>query len=455
MILRSARTVAVAVLACVAVALAYNLLHGPSYTASVRVLVSPGAADPAAVAQDNGQAARNQAELLGDPGLVLRMVPELASLPHAGGLPGGAPGATAPSRWRRLAASLGLIEAAYPRQAFAARLSHGLRVRAVGDTDVILVSLSWPDPDFAAAALNRILAGYEHAVSDASDARRAWRLAAAGQAQAQARLAEIDQRLSAAQAGGDAASQRRLRDSTQAALEAARTQADGIRVERALAARKRDAVDRAFHGGGWVDSPDAEDSPAGAPALQQSFVDLLDKRQTLLARLPADNPKVRAIDAQIGRVREENYQAVRQRLTARLAGLDDRLAQANAGIAEDEARLRELDAHLSELALLTQSRAADAGLEEEAARAAEAARRRFDPAWMQAAGTRVLSAAMPPVQPDWPGPDMVLRLAAGCGLALGLAVAAWSERSRRHIDTPADIVRHLGIEVLAQLEDYS
>ena len=81
--MRIVATVALSVLA----AATYNVVHGPRYTASMRLLVSPGegaislqqpqndARGATLLLPDHGQAARNLAALLNDPGLVASMLP--------------------------------------------------------------------------------------------------------------------------------------------------------------------------------------------------------------------------------------------------------------------------------------------------------------------------------------------------------------------------------------------
>ncbi len=454
---RRLRRIAAVAAICVTIAVCYVTVQGPFYTASVRVLVGSDPGDGAGpqAPLEHGQAARNQAELLSDPGLIRRLLPGLRSLPQAD-----APGwldrlsARLGAVWRQRARSLGLVRRPDPGTRLAERISRALRVTAVGDTDVIALSLTWSDPAFAASALNLILAGYQGAVTQAEHARLALHLAETRLADAQAQLNALDERILAATPGGDADQVRRERQRMESRLAAERADADTARLDRELARRKLEAVEKSFRAGGWVDSPDAADSPSGTPALQQSFVALLDRRQTLLAKLPADSPKVHALDQQIARVREQNYRGIRQLLSARIAGLDAGLARDGASIADDEAGLRDLDARQSSQDVLAQARAAEAARVMEERRRTEAARQRLDPAWVEVGSTRVLSEAVPPAEPDWPAPALVLEAACLAGLVLGLAAAMAAERTRRTIDRPEDVARFLNIETLALLETY-
>jgi uncharacterized protein involved in exopolysaccharide biosynthesis len=112
-----------------------------------------------------------------------------------------------------------------------------------------------------------------------------------------------------------------------------------------------------------------------------------------------------------------------------------------------------MDAGQAELAVLTQSRAAATARLAEARRHAEQIQARIDSAWQEVGGTRVLSTVRPPVEPNFPSPDFLLQVATLGGLLAGVASAVLSERARPTIDRPADIARHLGVEVLARLDD--
>jgi uncharacterized protein involved in exopolysaccharide biosynthesis len=452
LLLRRSRRSAVVTILTIALALAYNVIHGPVYTASLRVLVSPnlGAAasvssvdEAALILRDHGQTARNQAELLRDPGLIHRLAPGLRQLRGAAARSGGA---ALHSAWSHIAERLGFAPAVDPQEIFAARITRALTVTAVGDTDVVRLDFTWPDRHFAADALNTLLLGYQHAVAETAGARDALVRAKADLADAQAAVASVTARVDAAQA---ALAGLGSPDSIRAELEAARTAADELRLDRELARRKLDAADQAYRSGGWVDGPAAP----GTPLLARNFAMLLGKRQEAAQASPANNAAVHKIDLQIKQVREQNYRAVRRAYSADLAALDTKLAAGQAAVASGEARQRAMDARRSELDVLVQARAAAASRVTEARRRAEQIQARIDSEWQEVSGTRVLSTVRPPTEPNWPAPDFVLQVAILAGVLAGLASAVLAERARRTIDRPVDIVRHLGVEVLARLDD--
>jgi uncharacterized protein involved in exopolysaccharide biosynthesis len=444
--------IGVVTLGAMAAGVGYNALAGASYTASARIVATaaPGGAEPGAptalVFQDRGQLARSQAALFGDPGLLRPLLPALKARLQT-------------TDRRPVAVFLAQVAGwfagrADPDEALYASLTHALSAAAIGDTDVVALRFTWPDPRFAADALNLILSGDETAVSRAAGARLDIKLADQALHDADAQVQALDAQLAAVPVGQDEAEMERQRDRIASRLAASHGTGDALRVERELAQRKLDTVEQAFRNGGWVDSPDAQDTPSGAPALQQTFVTLLDKHQTMLTHLPPDSASVRAVDAQIGQVREQNFLAVKQLLTSKIASLDARLSRLDADIAADESGARNTDDSLVKLDALAQTRAA-------AAARAAAAQRRYDDAKLEVdalgrevSGIHVVSAAAAPGRPDAPAPAVLVVMTGFLGLALGVLSAFLAELTRRTMDRPRDIARLLDIEVLARVPDF-
>jgi uncharacterized protein involved in exopolysaccharide biosynthesis len=450
------RRIAVVTLACLAVAVASVLLTGPRYTASARILVSAvegsapagSATQPTLVFQDHGQTARNQAELLSDPGLARPLLPALEAR-----LKQEKPG-WLDQFWNGWLSQGELREGGGDaRDALYARLSRALKAKAIGDTDVVVLRFTWPDRAFAAEGLNLLLRDYQHSVSQAAEAREAMAATDEALREADAQVRALDAQLAAVPVGGDAVTLERERDRIRSRLAASQSDGDALRLDRELARRKLDSVEQAFKAGGWVDSPDAQDTPSGTPALQQTFVTLLDKHQTMLTHLPPDDPHVRAVDAQIGRVREQNYLAVKQVYTAKLAVLDARMARLQAGMQSDEARAGDIDDRLVKLEALSQTRAAAAAHAAAVQRQVDEAKLRIDAIGREVSGLRVLSPATPPLQPDQPTAALVILAAAVGGLIAGIAWAFEAEATRRTVDRSRDITRLLGLDVLARVPD--
>ncbi len=428
--------------------LVWAAAEGDSYTATARIVVAAG--EDGARARDPARLARTEVELLRDPALVRGVIPSAG--------PAQAPASSLLARCRhaiaaggaKLAAWFGSTPPGMSDAAGAARIAHALQVRQAGDTDVLTVSFTWNDPATATAALGAVMARYETAASAGSEAREAARRLAARLGDTQGELTAIETRLAG---GTNADALRGERARLQTRLDGQRASFGQARLERDLAQRKIDGVDHAYRSGGWVDAADAADGTTGATPLAGGFAALLDKRSALLAAGRADSAEMRALDRETARTREQTYALVRQVLAGRLAGQDDRLAAMRAAIADGEATLLTLDRRLSEAEVLEAERTTAAARVAEAARTLDSARLRANAAWVGAGDAPKIGEVTPPAGPDWPSSAAVVGVAALLGLAAGVASAAWAEARRRVIERHVDVSRHLGLEVLACLED--
>ncbi len=434
----------------VAAALIYNAAHGPIYTARLRVLVAPGGSSLAnaqtqaegdastLVIADHGQAARNLAALLSDPGFIVRLLP--APVPEASAAP-----VWARLMARRTAERLGLSAGMDAREDVGAGLARGFSATALGDTDVVELVLRWGDRHFVAAGLEAIAVGTQRAVGDAGAARAALAQASSRVAEAQAALDALDAR------GGPPADDGqvpRQRAAILARLDTARAQADQIRLTINLARHASADVDADYRGGGWVAAAEAGAAPSKAGA---KFAALLEKKQALTSAPTPDARAVAAIDSSIAQLRVQNYRQIHAHYADEIAAAQGRLTPLTGAIAEDEASLRALDAREAEALLVTEDRAARlARLAEEKKRLRQA-RQRIDGAWQEVGAVRVLSRPPPPAEPDWPAPWVVLRGAVLAGIGAGLLSAAVAEHRRRTIVYASDITCRLGVEVLACL----
>jgi uncharacterized protein involved in exopolysaccharide biosynthesis len=442
--------IAAITMAAAAAAYIYTLAHGADYTATARILV---AASP----QEAGQAARDEAEILRDPALIRVMLPALkSSLPEAGG---------ASARmvqqfgawWRRQLISAGLSAPETPDQVFATRLTRALGVMAVPGTDVVTLRFTWSDPGFAAHVLNAVLGEQQSLASANSSAAQEIAVAQSRLNDARAELARIDGQIAALRDAGSGAADpgalEREKDRLANRVSTARAAAEQLRLERDVTTRKLEAADKAFAAGAWVDNPDSASSASGATTIDPVFLDLIDKRQRLLERLQADNPRVRALDQQISDAREHAYQSVKQMLGNRVRTLDERLATLTGQMIQDDAAARGVDDRLVAMeALLSSHAAAAAGLED-AQNHAEEVKRLAESAAREAGGLHVLSQATAPTEPDWPAPILVIAASSLFGLVLGLVSAILAELTRQTFDRPIEVVRLLEIPVLASVPE--
>ncbi len=404
------------------------LWRPPCFTAAMRLVVVP------AGGPDDGRAARNQAELLRDPGLVGAQVAALDALARQ-----------VPPDWR---VRLGLRTPPAEGEALARQVSAALRVAAMGDTDVVTLALRWPDRRFAAAALELVVRSYRQQAAAATAARA--RLVAA-----QGELETAQVRLAAAGVPGPAdelAAPEGARQREEARGQAAREQADAARLERALAQRRLDGLEASFKAGGWVDVGDGDEHAAGAP-VAGGFAALLERRQVLLAAGKADSAALRALDREVARVRQQNFDAARQALVGRMASLDDRLGVLTATMADAEDRLRALDRRSAAAAARAEALRAAARDVAGARLAVARAQGEAESGWHAAGVAQVVSDARATADEDGPGLGVLLGAVAAVAGVAALSSAAWAEARRVTLDRPADILRKLDLEVLAQLGD--
>ncbi len=430
----------------------YGVGTGATYTATGRLMISPAQAG-----LDNGEAARNEAEILRDPSLIRGALPLLwASLPPP---PKGARSVAQAAGvwWHKQLVAIGLDSNTTPDARFEARLERALSVAAIPGTEMVVLTFSWPDPGFPAAVLNTLLSEQQRLASGNAQAAQAAALARSRLVDAQSQLAHIESRIASlpllAGAPPEPGAIEREKDRIDSRLAAARADSDALRLERDLATKKLEAADKAYQGGGWVDNPDAPTSASGAPSLDQGFTDLLEKRGQLLMRLPPDSPKIHALDLQIAQAREHAYQAVKQVLGARLRTVDARLATLATQSEADDAALHSLDDRLVELEALLNSRQEATGHVGEARRQVDDAQRQSDAAMRDADGLRVLSPASVSPEPDFPTPALIFWASILGGFCLGLGSAMLAERHRLTIDRPRDIARVLRLPVLAAVPE--
>ncbi len=440
------------------VAYTWSSATGASYTATARILLA-GTAQPASAqalnVQAPGQAARDEAEILRDPALVMALMPVLRPrLPPPPGFPASLLRGLA-AWWHETAVKTGSAVPQTADQALAAKIGRALVVQAVPGTDVVTLRMAWSSPDFAALVLNALLDNQRRLAQSSAAGSQEVLMAQTRLQAARAQLSGIEAQIAGLPGGAAAADPGPLeqeKDRLAARIAGARAADDQLRLDRDTAARKLEAAEKAYAGGAWVDNPDAATSAAGAATVDPVFVELLDKRQKLLEKLPPDHPRVKAVDGQIAAARAQAYQSARQVLNARLKAIDGRLAAAEQQIAADDEAGRALDDRLVGLrALLASRRAAETGVADAERRADEA--KRAAESMRDSAGLHVMSPATVPAEADFPQPALIVAGGALVGFLLGFASGWLAERTRGTIERPEDVETLLGLTVLARVPE--
>lgn len=155
--------------------------------------------------------------------------------------------------------------------------------------------------------------------------------------------------------------------------------------------------------------------------------------------LGANNPRMQAGAANIDSLHKEIATAtdkLREHLRARIALTEGQLAATEAAQAAAEKRLIEAQAQLDRLAEMQHD--ASFRLQELNRResTAEEAKLRSK---LTFANIAVLDKAVPPIQPAFPKPFIVIPVAIGAGLALGLVLALLAEMLDRRVRVPFDL----------------
>jgi len=466
LLFRHGRSILLITLVSVAAAALYLSLCQKQYTAVTRVLVSLGRekfedlgmqTQPMGnlVFQERAQNINNEVEILRDTALVMHALPALRTCLEQSPLARRRPGLMT-----RLARSVnamlidaGLAQKPDPDTALALRFYRALAVTAVKETDVIDVSFTWNDPQFAAAALNLYIDEYnkQHLRVYASKNSVGFFQDQLRKAQAELKAAS-DAQTAFLHAGGvnnlDV-------EKTQLLAELASLRQDiaGARIDQDAAQIKLSAATASFANGGWIDTEDAANAAAGTQALDQSYVQLSEQRTKLLAQFEPGAEPVQNIDRQIARLRAQKEQALGGFYRGRLAAIADKIARLEAQIAAREQTLRGMTDQTAAYDAIQRRMAAATALVEEYRRKLEQLQVSSEMNADDFSSVRVLSEAAPPVLPSSPKPVLTLGLAFAFGLLAGLATAVLAEFLGRGFHQPGQVTRALRLPVLATIPD--
>jgi uncharacterized protein involved in exopolysaccharide biosynthesis len=386
------------------------------------------------VFQERAQNINNEVEVLRDPELMRVALPALKARLAAS--PGGAGPATPGlmARLHALLVSIGVSKAIDPDTALGIRFYKSLSVTAVKETDVIDVGFTWKDPAFAADALNIYVNAYLAEHLRLYDSKRSVGFFSGQLQKAQAELASADAALAAFMRDGDVTN-----------LDFEKTQKlselGSLRQEAAAAHAEGDAARQR------LGDPDA--AGQGSLAVEQNYVQLLGERARLLQRYEAGADPVRAVDAQIARLKSEKAQGLATVYRGRAEAASGRAARLDAEIAATEQSLRHLTERTAAFDVIQRRRQAASGLVEEYRRKLEELQVSSEMNADAFSSIKVLSRASPPVVPSAPKPMLLLPLALGFGLLAGLAFAVVAESLDRTFRQAAQVARQLGVPVLA------
>jgi uncharacterized protein involved in exopolysaccharide biosynthesis len=238
------------------------------------------------------------------------------------------------------------------------------------------------------------------------------------------------------------------------ALGTLREQEAAAHLEQQTAQIKLASIERASqNGSAWIESGDGGDAANSTPALDQSYMQLLDQRARLLLRFQPRAEQVRDVDSQIARLRSQKYQGIHEVYRGRVAAAAEKIAALDQEIAAKESALRELTDRTADYDAIQRRRTSATDLVNESRHKLEELQVNSDLNSHAFSSVRVLSQVEPPVLPNSPKTALLLGLGAGFGLLAGIAYAVIAEFVSRTFRRPEQVSRVLRLPVLASVPE--
>jgi len=448
-------------LTLVGVAAALAIMLPRRYDAVTGVVVEPmgaGAASDSGAASGRGNPADTQADIIASYGVAARVVdalgltrrPDPMRLIAGGG---------ALHRLRELLAGLLPGAPEQPGQTLRDRLAgqilERLHVRSNGDSRVVKVTYSAPEPEFAAQVANAFVREYLASTAEVGTqpAERTAQLFDLQLAKLRDRLQKAEQRVSKYQqktgivAAGDGL------DTENARLGSLTSQLVTVQ-SRDYEARARQRLLQRFVSAGAPESdvpPEVLDSATVQQARQQ-VVQAQADLGALSRRVGPNHPLYQAAETKLERARagyRSQMLSVARGLLANAGSAGEEVSALRAEMTRQRKKVLGLKDAYAQLAVLRSE--ADSAREAYDAAAKRLAQTRIQGQAAQNASATVLYEATPPTRPASPKPALMLEVALLGGIALGIGAALWAETVDRRVRSGADIVELLGVPLLATL----
>ena len=443
----------------VAVALAIALPR--RYDAVTGVVVEPmgaGAASDSGAASGRGNPADTQADIIASYGVAARVVDALGLTRRPDPMrliAGGGP----LHRLRVLAAGLIADERAEPgeslRDRLAGQLLQHLHVRSNGDSRVVKVTYSAPEPRFAAQVANAFVREYLASTAEVGTqpAERAAQLFDRQLAKLRDRLQKAEQRVSKFQQKTGIIATGAGLDTENARLGSLTSQLVTVQSRDYEARAKQRRLQR-FAGAGAPESdvpPEVLDSATVQQARQQ-VVQAQADLGALSRRVGPNHPLYQAAETKLQRARSayrSQMLSVARGLLANAGSAGEEVAALRGEMKRQRKKVLALKGAYAKLAVLRSE--ADSAREAYNAAAKRLAQTRIQGQAAQNASATVLYEATPPTHRSSPKVALMLEAALLGGIALGIGAALWAETADRRVRSGADIVELLGVPVLATL----
>jgi uncharacterized protein involved in exopolysaccharide biosynthesis len=349
----------------------------------------------------------------------------------------------------------GLMQRRTPEAIFIDRLTEAIRFEQVEETDVIRISFRWDNPQFAALVLNEYVHAYQQQRMRVHESGGSHDFYQQQIGTFKELLTVAEGQLSAFLERGSIADlnqQKRLLLDEIAELEqqhvAARLSVDRVRLI-------LDQVDRAIEADAWPDTPSLGEVQAASvdslAALDQTFFEIQDERETLLQTFQPASRQVRAVDARLASIRDQKGETLRSMLRPRLVAEEHQRNVLEAELAVRRSRLEQLNDATVTLARLERERGT---LEQNYLLYRNKAEEMRITDALSAQGitsVRVLDLAEPGRQPISPRKMLVVSLALLFGIFIAFASTIFIELFDQTLKTDEDVRVALGVPVVASV----
>lgn len=329
-------------------------------------------------------------------------------------------------------------------------LRQSLQYQAIEDSDVIRVGFAWPDPEFAAVAVNtfaqEFLAKYIRVHENAPSEefyRDQIRVNEGKLAEADAALSRF--RIQHGITNLSLQKELLLRETveTESKLKDATARVAEYKA-------MRDSVAAALASGApWVQTPEVrQHTVADLSALDKQYFELVARRSQLLATMGDAAPELQQMGPRMARLRESKGQNLKAVLVQKISSSEQERAMLDAQLRDKRERLSAMDQHTSEHGELERARAGAEANYLSYKKKGEELRVSDGLSSSKISGVRVVSEATAPVEPAGPRRGLILGLAALLGLFFGIGFSAIAEFFNHTFRDEKDVEDILGQRVI-------
>jgi uncharacterized protein involved in exopolysaccharide biosynthesis len=351
---------------------------------------------------------------------------------------------------------LGLLQRLSPDDALKAQFLQALQVKFIKETDLIDVRFHWNNPFFASYAVNTYVNAYKRRHITVNNAGMAPLDFYEEKARASAaKLTEIKDRTKAflGKAGMSDLSARETEVGLTYISNLERDLSEKNIRRRNLDDRLRALRTAYTKTDKWIVTPADKAEDATMNGLDSRYVELRDLLRDARNRFKPASQEVRNLNQQIQEVRTEKYHVLRSYYQMQLAAVREEASSMGAELKAKQSRLSNMrDFSLTYRLMLDERDAAERQLNEYRQKIQElsvnAGLNKLD-----VASVRVLSEAKPPVLPSAPRKTLILGLALGFSILIGIAYIVISEFFDHTFSSHRDVNRVLGLPLLAKVPE--